>query len=315
MGADAFQRQLLWQHGVTDQPRALAAWAADLERRTLAEMTALAQQLTGQGDWREAVARMEAGTAPGDVVGAYEDALDRVRAFLRERGLVGFPADESLQVTPTPEYLRPLIPYAAYLPPAPFEADQRGLFLVTPAGGDTPGRGLAAIDLTTVHEAYPGHHLQFCWANRADSVARRVFWTSLFAEGWALYCEELMWDQGFLARPEQRLLQLKDLLWRACRVTADVGLHTGGWTVGRAVDLLVDRAGLDPGGALAEVRRYCSTPTQPLSYAVGMRELLRLRERARERAGPAFSLRAFHDQLLAWGTIPPSLIARGMGLD
>ncbi len=74
-------------------------------------------------------------------------------------------------------------------------------------------------------------------------------------------------------------------------------------------------AALDPAGAAAEVRRYCGTPTQPLSYAVGMREIVRLRERARERAGGAFSLRAFHDQLLSWGTIPPALIARGMGLD
>lgn len=314
VGAEAFQHQLLWLHGLRDEPRTLASWAADLERGTVAEMTQLAEQLVGRPDWRAAVARIEQDAAPRDMVGAYDDAVHRVRAFLRAHGLVGFPPDESLQVTPTPEYLRPLVPYAAYLPPAAFEADQRGLFLVTPAEPDAPGRGAAGVDVTTVHEAYPGHHLQFCWANRADSVPRRVFWTPIFAEGWALYCEQLMWDEGFLARPEQRLLQLKDLLWRACRVVADVGLHTGGWSVEEAVDVLVQRAGLDGGGALAEVRRYCGTPTQPLSYAVGMRELLRLRERARERAGANFSLRAFHDELLSWGTIAPSLIAQGMGL-
>ncbi len=315
VGEEAFRRQLAWQHGVAEEPAALAAWAHQLETRTVAELNGLAERLIGRPDWREAVARVDAGAPPRDIVGAYEDALERVRAFLRERGLVGFPLGESLQVTPTPEYLRPLVPYAAYLPPAPFEADQRGVFLVTPPEAETPGRAAASVELTTVHEAYPGHHLQFCWANRSDSVPRRVFWTSLFAEGWALYCEELMWQHGFLARPEQRLLQLKDLLWRACRVVADVGLHTGGWRAQRAVDLLVDRAGLDAGGAQAEVRRYCSTPTQPLSYAVGMREILRLRDRARERAGPDFSLRDFHDELLSWGTIAPALIARGMGLD
>ncbi len=121
--------------------------------------------------------------------------------------------------------------------------------------------------------------------------------------------------RGLFAGPELRLLQLKDLLWRACRVVADVGLHTQGWKVERATDFLVSEAALDPPGAAAEVRRYCGTPTQPLSYAVGMREIVRLRDRARERAGAAFSLRRFHDELLAWGTIPPALVARGMRLE
>ncbi len=186
---------------------------------------------------------------------------------------------------------------------------------MTPAQADSRGRARGAVELTVVHEAYPGHHLQLCWANRAGSVARRVLWSTLFAEGWALYCEDLMWREGFLTEPEQRLLQLKDLLWRACRVVADVALHTGGWEVQRATDYLVTEAGLDASGAAAEVRRYCGTPTQPLSYAVGMREILRLRDRARERAGNAFSLRDFHDRLLSWGTIPPALVARGMGLE
>ncbi len=315
VGEDAFRRQLAWQHGVEEAPARLAAWGETLRRDTLREMEGLAEQLIGSSDWRAAVARLEAQPAARDLVAAYDDAADRARAFLREHQLVDFPPGESLQVVPTPEYLRPLIPYAAYLSPAPFEAEQKGIVLVTPAEPGAPGRAAAGIELTTVHEGYPGHHLQFSWANHAGSVARRVFWSTLFAEGWALYSEDLMWREGFFAGPEQRLLQLKDLLWRACRVVADVGLHTQGWQVARATDFLVHEAALDPAGAAAEVRRYCGTPTQPLSYAIGMREILRLRDHARERAGQAFSLRRFHDELLGWGTIPPALIARGMGLD
>ncbi len=314
-GDDAFRRQLAWQHGIVESPAQLAAWGDALRRDTLREMDQLAQRLTGRSDWRRAVADLDAQAGPADIVAAYAQAAERARVFLEESGLVDLPPGEALQVIPTPEYLRPLIPYAAYLPPAAFEAEQRGVFLVTPAEPGAPGRSPAGIELTTVHEAYPGHHLQVCWANRAGSVARRAFWSSLFAEGWALYSEDLMWRERFLTRPEQRLLQLKGLLWRACRVVADVALHTEGWDVPRATDYLVAEAALDPAGAAAEVRRYCGTPTQPLSYAVGMREIVRLRERARERAGGAFSLRAFHDQLLSWGTIPPALIARGMGLD
>lgn len=315
VGDEAFRRQLGWQHAVVESPVQLAAWGDALRRDTLREMEQLARRLSGRPDWRQAVADLQAQAGPADLVAAYTDAAERGRAFLVESALVDLPPGEVLQVIPTPEYLRPMIPYAAYLPPAAFEAEQRGLFLVTPAEPGSPGRPAAGIELTTVHEAYPGHHLQFCWANRAGSVARRAFWSSLFAEGWALYSEELMWREGFLAGPEQRLLQLKDLLWRACRVVVDVALHTEGWDVGRATDYLVAEAALDPPGAAAEVRRYCGTPTQPLSYAVGMREIVRLRERARERDGAAFSLRTFHDQLLSWGTIPPALIARGMGLE
>ena len=314
-GDDAFRKQLAWQHGLVSSPDELAAWGEALRRDTLRELEHVAEHLIGRADWRAAVAALEARAASTDLVAAYADAADRARAFLRERRLVDFPPGEALQVTPTPEYLRPLIPYAAYLPPAAFEAEQRGTFLVTPAEDGAPGRPVSGIDLTTVHEAYPGHHLQFCWANRAGSVPRRVFWSSLFAEGWALYSEDLMWREGFLAGPEHRLLQLKDLLWRACRVVVDVALHTGGWDIARATDFLVSEAALDDAGAAAEIRRYCGTPTQPLSYAVGMREIMRLRDLTRQREGDDFSLRSFHDRLLAWGTIPPALVARGMGLE
>jgi len=123
-----------------------------------------------------------------------------------------------------------------------------------------------------------------------------------------------MWEQGFYADPRERLLQLQNLLWRACRVVVDVGLHARGWSTDRAVAYLVEEAGLERFHAEIEVRRYCAEPTQPLSYAVGKRELLRLRERFRARQGEAFELRDFHDRVLSWGTIPPSLIARALGL-
>ena len=121
-----------------------------------------------------------------------------------------------------------------------------------------------------------------------------------------------MWEEGYYTDPRVRLLQLKDLLWRACRVIVDVGLHTEGWTPEQAVDYLVHEAGLERSNAEIEVRRYCAEPTQPLSYAVGKREVLSLRDRYRERAGTNFRLRDFHDELLSWGTVPPTLIARAM---
>jgi uncharacterized protein (DUF885 family) len=176
---------------------------------------------------------------------------------------------------------------------------------------DHPRGGIA---VTALHEGYPGHHLQFSLANRTESTARRVFWTPVFAEGWALYCEEMMWEEGFYTDPRERLLQLKDLLWRACRVVVDIALHTRGWSPEEAVDYLVREAALEPANARVEVQRYCAEATQPLSYAVGKREILSLRERWRALRGPEAPLREFHDHLLAWGTIPPPLIAQAMGL-
>ncbi|MBX6364205.1 MAG: DUF885 domain-containing protein [Gemmatimonadetes bacterium] len=313
-GRETFERQLRWEHALPYGADELAAFGDALVRDTVEELEALAAELGGTHGWQAYARELEDADVAHDLVGAYAEAVAAARAFVLDRGLVTLAPGETLEVTPTPEHLRPLVPYAAYLPPAPFEADQRGLFFVTPSAGGKPARPMASIASTTVHEAYPGHHVQLCRANRAGSVPRRVFWTPIFAEGWALYCEDLMWEQGFLTDPRQRFLQLKDRLWRACRVVADVGLHTAGWSPERAQDLLVGQAGLDADSAAAEVRRYCATPTQPLSYAVGRREIVHLRDRWRAAVGPDTPLREFHDALLAWGTIPPALVGEAMGV-
>jgi uncharacterized protein (DUF885 family) len=151
-------------------------------------------------------------------------------------------------------------------------------------------------------------------ARQAGSEVRRVSWSPVTVEGWALYCEELMAEQGFFASVEERLFQRLHLLWRAIRIVLDVGLHTRGMTPDQAVDLLVDRVAMDRAKARAEVSRYCAWPTYQLCYAVGRREFLHLRDAWRAAAGPAAALRDFHDAALAYGGLPVSLIRWGMGL-
>ncbi|HEY8485701.1 MAG TPA: DUF885 domain-containing protein [Longimicrobiales bacterium] len=317
LGKVAFEAKLRHVHGLAYTVDELAAYGEALRRETQKELEALAAEL-GQGrGWKEWVEVLREEHPPADeLIETYAREVQRARDFILERDLVGIPPTEALAVVPTPEYLRPLIPSAAYVPPAPHEVEQQGFFFVTPPDNGELLREHSryGIPITALHEAYPGHHLQFTWACRADTEPRRVFWTPVFAEGWALYCEEMMWEQGFYADPRERLLQLQNLLWRACRVVVDVGLHARGWSTDRAVAYLVEEAGLERFHAEIEVRRYCAEPTQPLSYAVGKRELLRLRERFRARQGEAFELRDFHDRVLSWGTIPPSLIARALGL-
>jgi uncharacterized protein (DUF885 family) len=118
----------------------------------------------------------------------------------------------------------------------------------------------------------------------------------------------MMEEQGFLGDPRHSLLRLKDQLWRACRVVIDVGFHCFGMPADEAVDMLVDIARLERANAEAEVRRYTMSPTQPMSYLIGKREILGLREEVRNSEGNRFDLKRFHDRLLSYGSIPVALI-------
>ena len=151
-----------------------------------------------------------------------------------------------------------------YQAPAPFDADPAGVFYVTPIDIRRPkdeqaaqlaAHCMPALPILALHEGYPGHHLQLTHANRAATRLRRIVHSDVFAEGWALYCEELMWEQGyFTADPLTRLFQLRDLLFRACRVVVDMALHSGRMTPEQAVAYLVEEVMLDPPSR----RRRCS---------------------------------------------------------
>jgi uncharacterized protein (DUF885 family) len=165
-----------------------------------------------------------------------------------------------------------------------------------------------------VHEAYPGHHLHLLTAQGLGSEVRRHLSTPIMVEGWALYCEQLMEEANYYGTREARLFQLVNLLWRAVRIVLDVGLHTRGMSPHEAVSYMVDHLPIERNSAEAEVRRYCAWPTYQLCYAVGRRELLRLRDAYRERAGADFNLKRFHDDLLGYGGLPVALARWGMDL-
>jgi uncharacterized protein (DUF885 family) len=132
-------------------------------------------------------------------------------------------------------------------------------------------------------------------------------------EGWALYSEQLMAEAEYYPTDQARLFQLVNLLWRAVRVVLDVGLHTRGMTPEEAVDYMVEHLPIERSSAVAEVRRYCAWPTYQLCYAVGRRELLRLRDAYRERSAGGYRARRFHDELMGYGGLPVSLASWGMG--
>lgn len=316
IGRELFDRTLATAHLLPGTADEMARFGERLRGEATATLTRLAAELAPGVEWRFLVERLrEEGGVMDDVLGAYRDAMREAHAFTAERGLVTVP-EVPLDVVATPPFLRALIPIAAYQPPGAYDEARRGTFFVTTPEAPAAARPSVPAELrtTALHEGVPGHHLHLSVATALPQPVRRVLATPAALEGWALYCESLMSAEGFLASAAERFFQAHHLLWRALRVVIDVGLHTRGLGVGAAVALLRDELGMPEGSARAEVRRYCATPTYPLCYAVGRREILRLRDDARRARGEAFSLRAFHDELLSYGALPTALARWGMGL-
>ncbi|HEU0237591.1 MAG TPA: DUF885 domain-containing protein [Candidatus Limnocylindrales bacterium] len=249
-----------------------------------------------------------------EALDAYRDAMRRARAHLIERDLVTVPDDERLEVVPTPGYLRTVIPFAAYFEPPKFDRDPIGIYIVTPSVDGDPNamreHNRSSISNTSIHEAYPGHHLQLSVSTRHPSLTRLLADAPEFTEGWGMYSEQLMREEGFDDDARFRLAMHTDAIWRACRIVLDIRLHRGEIGVDEAVDFLVGQTGFERANARAEVRRYTYTPTYQLSYLLGKVLILGLRDEERRRLGDRFRLRDFHDTLLRNGSIPISFHRR-----
>jgi uncharacterized protein (DUF885 family) len=249
-----------------------------------------------------------------EALAAYKDAMTRARAHIIDKGIATIPADETISVIPTPEYLRTVIPFAAYFEPAKFDASPVGIYIVTPSVRDDPNamreHYRASISNTSVHEAYPGHHLQLSVAMRHPSLVRLLTDATEFVEGWGMYSEQMMREQGFDDGPDFLLAMHTDAIWRACRIILDIRMHRGELTVDEATDFLVEHTAFERANAQAEVFRYTYTPTYQLSYLLGKVLLLQLRADEQSRLGDRFSLKAFHDALLRNGSLPISFQRR-----
>lgn len=322
IGTHVYEQKLFSEHYLTYSPHDLVLLANRVLKDAQEEIAEVAKEIDPSVSWQELVSRLKKEHPPKDrLEDSYREAMRSARQFVIDRDLVTLAGDDYLDVGTTPEFERSVMPYAAYFPPAPFESSKRGVLLVTPIDETAPeeqqrsqleGHCVHSIPVIALHEGYPGHHLQLTTAMGIPSRIRRQMMNGLLVEGWALYCEELMREQGFYTDPCAELFQLKDLIWRACRVIIDVGLHTAGMTVEEAVRMLVDVAALEEMNAVSEVKRYATDPTQPMTYIVGKLLIMDLRDRMQRRMGREFSLKRFHDQLISYGSIPPALIAEQM---
>ncbi|MGQ9810577.1 MAG: DUF885 domain-containing protein [bacterium] len=321
IGRDAFDEMLKMIHMVDYDSKDLIAVGWEAFEQTRAQMERLACQIDPSKSVHELIEESRLNHPTEEtLLDEYARITEEAKQFVISKDLVSMPQDETLRIIETPDYLKPLIPYGAYIPAGIFDEKQEGVFLVTPVDQDMPdeikeqklrGHSYSKIRVVALHEAYPGHHLQLSWANRNKSLPRRMAHSlsTMFVEGWAFYCEEMMENFGFILDPVDRLGRLRDQLWRAGRIILDSSLHTRRMSVDEAINFLVEHCKIEPGNARAEVNRYTTTPTQPQSYLMGKLEILKIVEEYR-REHTGVPLKMIHDEMMRCGSLPPSLMGK-----
>ncbi len=204
--------------------------------------------------------------------------------------------------------------------PGPFEAKAtEAFYYVTPTEKDWDAKhkeehlrlfNLPVLDIITIHEAFPGHYVQFLYAKQFPTKTRKLATCGSNVEGWAHYTEQMMVDEGYGdSDPKIRLAQLSEALLRDCRYVVGIKLHTQGMTVEEGQKVFVESGFQTPATAYEEARRGAYNPTY-LYYTLGKLQILKLREDYRAAKGDAFSLQQFHNAFVKQGGIPIQLIRR-----
>jgi uncharacterized protein (DUF885 family) len=243
----------------------------------------------------------------------YEVRTADLVAHLKKRDLVTIPADiGAFRILELPAAFKPTSPGGFMNPPGIFDVDPTGFFFIPTYDPNSPNFYIRAAisDPRPIlgHEGIPGHFLQLSIARRSTDEIRRLHQDGVFQEGWAFYGEEMLLRTGLYDDAPAGFAQVLRLMrYRAARVTVDVKLHTGEWSFDQAVDYFMKEGGLDRESATGEAAGAAATPGQKIHYTLGKWQIERLLGRCRDLKRPAFSLRAFHDELLSQGSIPLSL--------
>jgi uncharacterized protein (DUF885 family) len=283
-----------------------------------------------QAALREACAKFAPGQTPVDCVhkalankpagGAVEVArhqLVELKAFINEKKIVTIPGTEEALVAESPAYRRWNFAYINI--PGPYEKNLPSTYYITPpdpswtaAERDAYVPGRASLLFTSVHEVWPGHFLQFLHANRAPSKLGQVFIGYAFAEGWAHYAEEMMWDAGLgNDDPETHIGQLLNAMLRDVRFLSAIGMHTGRMTVAESERMFREDGFQDPGTARQQAARGTFDPAY-LNYTMGKLMIRKLREDWTKTRGGKDGWQKFHDEFLKYGGPPIPLVRKAM---
>ncbi len=250
--------------------------------------------------------------------------LAETREFVQSKGLLPLRPRDNLQVIETPEFMRGIYSVGGFSPAPALEPQLGAFYWLTPIPKDWPKERVESklreynfqgLKLLTIHEAMPGHYVQFEYANAIEPQTRRLlrglFGNGPYVEGWAVYVTEVMLDAGYLdSSPELRLTFLKQQLRMIANTILDIRLQTMGMTDEQAMDLMVKQCFQESEEATGKLRRAKLSSTQLPTYYVGWRDWHRVRERYRALKGGAFRLAEFHERALKEGAVPLPVLAR-----
>jgi len=269
--------------------------------------------------------------APDKLLQSFRDVLGGLKTYIEEKKIITIPSEVMPIVEETPPFARALT-FASMDTPGPYETKAKeAYFNVTLPEPDwkpaeieehMAGFNYGTIISTAVHEAYPGHYIQFLWEPQAPSKIRKLLGANTDIEGWAHYCEQMMLDEGYGRDPnlplEQdkkflklRLGQLQDALLRNARFIVGIKMHTGQMTFDQGVDFFVTEGYQSRTNGDRETRRGTSDPTY-LYYTLGKLQIMKLREDYKKKMGDKFSLQEFHDQFIKQGFPPIKVIRKAM---
>ena len=317
LGPDRFARMIRATEGV-DTPLATltAVGQADLKRNQAALAEACAKFAPG-ATIPACMAKMNANKPVGGPVAAARLQIPTLRKFVVDHDLVTIPGTEAALVEESPPYNRQ---NSAYIdPPGPFDKGVPSVYYISPpdpswtkAVQDAFVPGRQDLLFTSVHEVMPGHFLQFLHANRSPSLFGRLFVGYAFAEGWAHYTEEMMWEAGLNdGDPETHVGQISNALLRDCRFLSAIGLHANGMTQEQSFRMFVDQCYQDEGNARQQAARGTYDPAY-LNYTLGKLMIRKLRTDWTATRGGRKAWKAFHDQLRSYGGPPIPLLRQAM---
>jgi len=332
IGADTYRKKLLYDE-LVDLPleRLLDIGMADL-RRNQREFQRVARMLAPDRTPEQVLEDLGADhPAPGELLQAFRNTFGDLRGFIADRHIVSIPSPVPPIVEETPPFMRALT-FASMDIPGPFEQRAKEAFFNVTLPETSwsakrvqehmAGFNRGTVISTAIHEAYPGHYVQFLWVQRAPNPVRKLLGCGSNAEGWAHYTEQMMLDEGYgrtAGAPEEkdtaflklRLGQLQDALLRNARYVVGIRMHTGDMTFDQGVEFFEKEGYQSHANALRETKRGTRDPTY-LVYTLGKLQILKLRDDYRSKVGTSFRLQDFHDRFLQQGFPPVKIIRRAM---
>ncbi|HWC00277.1 MAG TPA: DUF885 domain-containing protein [Bryobacteraceae bacterium] len=322
IGTENYRRKLAYEEMVdTPLDRLLAVGFEDL-RRNQRQFREVAARIDAKRSPQQILEDLEKEhPAPEKLLDTFRGVLGGLRQFIEERGIITIPWQVMPIVEETPPFMRALT-FASMDTPGPYEKSAKEAFfnITLPEAGWSAtqiSEHMAAFNRgtvisTAIHEAYPGHYVQFQWIQQAPSKTRKLLAANSNAEGWAHYCEQMMLDEGYQRNDlGLRLGQLQDALLRDARYIVGIEMHTGKMSFEQGIEFF-RKEGYQTGAvAERETKRGTSDPTY-LVYTLGKLQILKLRQDYRQMRGGRFRLREFHDRFMLEGAPPIKIIRRAL---